>query len=46
MLRAADPIGQRADAEANMRIARGRYRVMRTHERSDHIIERLRAEIG
>ncbi len=46
MLRAADLIGQRTDAEAYMRVARERYRLMRTHEWSDDIIERLRREIG
>jgi hypothetical protein len=29
-----------------MRIARERYRLMRTHDWSDEIIERLRREIG
>jgi hypothetical protein len=46
MLRSADLIGERTDAEAYLRVARERYRLMRTHERSDDIIERLRREIG
>jgi hypothetical protein len=46
MLGAADLIGRRTAAEAYMRIARERYRLMRTHDWSDEIIERLRREIG
>jgi hypothetical protein len=45
MLRAADLIGSCTDAEAYMRIARERYRLMRTHEWSDEVIERLRAKL-
>jgi hypothetical protein len=41
-----DLIGRRTDAEAYLRIARERYRLMRTHDWSDEIIERLRGEIG
>jgi hypothetical protein len=46
MLGAADLIGRGTDAEAYMRIARERYRLMRTHDWSYEIIERLRREIG
>jgi hypothetical protein len=42
MLRAADLIGSRTEAEAYLRIACERYRLMRTHEWNDEIIERLR----
>ena len=45
MLRSADLIGSGTEAEAYMRVARERYRLMRTHEWSDEIIERLRREI-
>ncbi len=45
MLRAADLIGSCTDAEAYMRIARERYRLIRTHEWSDEVIERLRAKL-
>ncbi len=45
MLRAADLIGSCTDAEAYMRIARERYRLMRTHEWSDEVIERMRAKL-
>jgi hypothetical protein len=46
MLRAADLIGQGTEAEAYMRVARERYRLIRMHEWSDEIIERLRKEVG
>jgi hypothetical protein len=46
MLRAADLIGDRTEAEAYQRVARERYRLMRTHEWSDEIVERLRKEIS
>ncbi len=46
MLRAADMIGTRTEAEAYLRVARERYRLMRTHEWSDEIIARLRREIS
>jgi len=42
MLRNADLFGAGTDAEAYMRIARERYRLMRTHEWNDEIISRLR----
>jgi hypothetical protein len=45
MLRAADLIGSRTEAEAYLRIAAERYRIMRTHEWNDEIIARLRAEL-
>jgi hypothetical protein len=45
MLRAAGLIGSRTDAEAYMRVARERYRLIRTHEWSDAVIERLRAQL-
>jgi hypothetical protein len=45
MLRSADLIGSGTEAEAYQRVARERYRLMRTHEWSDEVIERLRREI-
>jgi hypothetical protein len=45
MLRTADLIGSGTEAEAYQRVARARYRLMRTHEWSDDMIERLRREI-
>jgi len=45
MLRAADLIGSGTDAEAYMRVATQRYRLMRTHEWNDEVIERLRQEV-
>jgi hypothetical protein len=45
MLHAADLIGSGTDAEAYQRVARERYRLIRTHEWSDEIIERLRREV-
>ena len=45
MLRAADLIGGRTDAEAYLRVARERYRLMRTHDWNDEVIARLRSEI-
>jgi neutral trehalase len=45
MLRAADLIGSRTEAEAYQRVARERYRLIRTHEWSDEVIERLRREV-
>ena len=41
MLRDADLIGRGTEAEAYMRVAADRYRLMRTHEWSDDIIRRL-----
>ena len=45
MLRAADLIGPGTEAEAYQRVARERYRLIRMHERSDEVIERLRNQI-
>jgi hypothetical protein len=45
MLHAADLIGSGTDAEAYRRVARERYRLIRSHEWSDEIIERLRREV-
>jgi hypothetical protein len=45
MLHAADLIGSGTDAEAYQRVARERYRLIRTHEWSDEVIERLRREV-
>jgi hypothetical protein len=42
MLRAADLIGTGTEAEAYQRVARERYRLIREHEWSDEIVERLR----
>ena len=38
MLRAADLIGSGTEAEAYLRVARERYRLMRTHEWNDEVI--------
>jgi hypothetical protein len=43
MLREADLLGARTDAEAYMAVAGERYRLIRTHEWTDDVIERLRA---
>jgi hypothetical protein len=45
MLREARLLGRRTDAEAYMRVAAARYRLLRTHEWSEEIVERLRAEM-
>jgi hypothetical protein len=45
MLHAADLIGSGTDAEAYQRVARERYRLIRTHEWNDEVIERLRREV-
>jgi hypothetical protein len=42
MLRAADMIGERTEAEAYMRVVAHRYRMMRTHEWNEEILARLR----
>ena len=42
MLRAADLIGSRTEAEAYMRVASERYRLILTHDWNDEVIERLR----
>ena len=43
MLRQADLIGDRTDAEAYMWVASERYRLIRTHRWDDEVIEALRA---
>ena len=45
MLRGAGLAGSCTDAEAYMRIARERYRLIRTHEWNDEVIERLREKL-
>ena len=45
MLREADLIGKRSDAEAYMRVAEVRWRLLRTHEWDEEIIQRLRGEL-
>ena len=42
MLRTADLIGARTEAEAYLRIASERYRLILTHDWNDEVIERLR----
>ncbi|MEA2307888.1 MAG: hypothetical protein QOG86_1083 [Thermoleophilaceae bacterium] len=46
MLREADLIGKGTDADAYVRVAGERYRLMRTHEWSDEVIDRLRRELS
>jgi hypothetical protein len=46
MIEQADLLGSGTHAEAYMRIARERYRLMRTHEWNDEVISRLRQELG
>jgi hypothetical protein len=45
MLRAADLIGSRTEAEAYLRVAAERYRLILTHDWNDGVIERLRRTI-
>ena len=45
MLRSADLIGDRTEAEAYLRVASERYRLIMTHEWNDEIVERLRDKI-
>ena len=45
MLRTADLIGSRTEAEAYMRVAAERYRLILTHDWNDEVIERLRRTI-
>ena len=45
MLHAADLVGDCTDAEAYLGIARERYRLMRTHEWNDEVIEELRRNL-
>jgi hypothetical protein len=44
MLRAADLLGSGTDADGYLRVARARYRLMRTHDWNDEVIQRLREE--
>jgi hypothetical protein len=44
MLRAADLIGEGTDAEAFLTITRERYRLIRTHEWNDEVIEELQRQ--
>jgi hypothetical protein len=44
MLRTADLIGSRTEAEAYMCVAAERYRLIRSHEWNDEVIERLRGK--
>ncbi|MFN2559828.1 MAG: chromosome partitioning protein ParB [Jatrophihabitans sp.] len=44
MLREADLLGKRTEAEAYLVVAGERYRLIRTHEWTDEVIERLREE--
>jgi hypothetical protein len=43
MLKQADLLGTGTEAEAYLRVARERYRVMRTHDWNDDVIRRLQA---
>jgi hypothetical protein len=45
LLHEADLVGRATETEAYMRVAHLRYLVLRTHEWTDEIIERVRAEI-
>jgi hypothetical protein len=45
MLREADLLGDGTDADAYARVASERYRLMRTHDWNDAVIERLRQEL-
>jgi hypothetical protein len=45
MLRAADLIGSRTEAEAYLRVAAERYRLVKVHDWNEEIIERLRRAI-
>jgi hypothetical protein len=45
MLRAAGLVGSRSEAEAYMRVATERYRLIMTHDWNDEVIERLRRTI-
>jgi hypothetical protein len=45
MLRAAGLVGSRTEAEAYMRVAAERYRLIMTHDWNDEVIERLRRTI-
>jgi hypothetical protein len=45
MMRAADLVGARTEAEAYLRVATERYRLILAHEWSDEIVERLRGKV-
>jgi hypothetical protein len=45
MLREAGLIGSRGETQSYMKVAAARYRLLRTHEWSEEIVERLRAEM-
>ena len=45
MLREADLVGRRTETEAYMTVAGLRYMLLRTHDWSDEVIERLREEL-
>ena len=45
MLHEADLIGKGTDADAYLRIAAERYRLMRTHDWNDEVIDRIRREL-
>lgn len=42
MLHEADLVGRQTEAEAYLRVASERYRLMRTHEWNDEVVDRLR----
>jgi hypothetical protein len=44
LLRGADLLGSGTETDAYLRVARERYRLMRTHEWNDEVIRRLREE--
>jgi hypothetical protein len=44
MLRSTDLLGKRTETEAYMAVASERYRLIRTHDWTDEVIERLRRE--
>jgi hypothetical protein len=46
MIEQAGLLGSNTPTEAYMRIARERYRLMRTHEWNDEVISRLQQELG
>ncbi len=45
MLREADLIGKRSETQAYMRVCEARWRLLRTHEWDEEIIQRLRGEL-
>jgi len=46
MLREAELVGGGTDADSYMRVVAERYRLMRTHEWNDEVIERVRRELA